>query len=170
MKLNNQMKFKPSQLINWPWFMVTGIIIGLSIFYAREYEVFIRSPVLPWNVGVMLIHLPEYLCFAFLIMTFYRILAVWCISYKISSEEIRMDSGILNRRHKFIELYRVKDYSVNSPFLYRLFGLGNLTLYTSDRTNPVFMLLVITEPEQKYQIIRDLVERNRKAKHVFEVD
>ena len=169
-KINNQIKFKPSQLINWSCFVVTSIIIGLSIFYAREYEVLIRSPMLTGNAGRVLINLPEYLRFAFLLITIYRIVAVWCISYEISSEEIRMDSGILNRRHDFLELYRVKDYAVDQPFLYRLFGLGYLTLYTSDRTDPVFILKAIPNPEEKYRIIRDLVEQNRKAKHVFEVD
>ena len=169
-KLNTQMRFKPSQLINFPWFVVTSIIIGLNIIYAREYEVFIRSPVLPENTGQLLIKLPLYISLFFLLLTSYRIVKVWCISYEISSEEIRMSSGILNRRHDFIELYRVKDYTVDNPFLYRFFGLGNLTLLTSDRTSPVFIMKAIPGPEQKYQIIRDLVELNRKAKHVFEVD
>jgi uncharacterized membrane protein YdbT with pleckstrin-like domain len=167
---NTLMVFKPSQLINWPWFVFTSIIIGLCIIYAREYEVFIRSPVLPGNTGQLLIKFPLYISLFFLLLTSYMIVNVWCISYEISSEEIRMDSGILNRRHDFIELYRVKDYAVNQPFFYRIFGLGYLTLYTSDRTDPVFILKAIHCTEQKYRIIRDLVERNRKAKHVFEVD
>jgi uncharacterized membrane protein YdbT with pleckstrin-like domain len=169
-QINTRIRFKPSQLINLKWFVVTSLIIGLNIIYAREYEVFIRSPVVPENTGQLLIKLPLYISLLFLLLTSYRIIKVWCISYEISSEEIRMDSGILSRRHDFIELYRVKDYAVDQPFLYRLFGLGYLTLYTSDRTDPVFILKVIHGPQQKCRIIRDLVERNRKAKHVFEVD
>jgi uncharacterized membrane protein YdbT with pleckstrin-like domain len=78
--------------------------------------------------------------------------------------------GILSRNHEFVELYRVKDYSLNQPLVYRLFGLGNLTLFTSDRTHPVFTLWAIRDPEKKYQFLREQVERNRKEKHVFEVD
>lgn len=169
-KINTQMKFKPSQLINWPWYVVSFLIIGLSIFYAREYEVLIRSPVLPVTAGQMFMNIPVYVCLIFLLMTSYRIVKVWCITYEISSDEIRKESGILSRKHEFIELYRVKDYSVDKPFLYRMFGLGNLTLYTSDRTSPIFFLQAIPDPQEKYQIIRDLVEHNRKVKHVFEVD
>jgi uncharacterized membrane protein YdbT with pleckstrin-like domain len=107
-QINTQIRFKPSQLINWPWFVATSVIIGLNIIYAREYEVFIRSPVLPENTAQLLIKLPLYINLLFLLLTSYRIVKVWCISYEISSEEIRMDSGILNRRHDFLELYRVK--------------------------------------------------------------
>jgi hemolysin-activating ACP:hemolysin acyltransferase len=69
-----------------------------------------------------------------------------------------------------VELYRAKDNSLNQPLVYRLFGLGNLTLFTSDRTHPVFTLWAIRDPEKKYQFLREQVERNRKEKRVFEVD
>jgi hypothetical protein len=51
-----------------------------------------------------------------------------------------------------------------------MFGLGNLTIYTSDKTTPVLQLNAISEPEEKYTILRGLVELNRREKHVFEVD
>ncbi len=51
-----------------------------------------------------------------------------------------------------------------------MFGLGNLTIYTSDKTTPVFHLYAIRDPEEKYKILRGLVELNRREKHVFEVD
>ncbi|BBE19844.1 hypothetical protein AQPE_4032 [Aquipluma nitroreducens] len=54
--------------------------------------------------------------------------------------------------------------------IYRLFGLGNLIIYTSDKTTPIFRLNAIKDPEEKYKILRGLVELNRREKHVFEVD
>jgi len=169
-KSNKEIKCKPSQLVNWPWFVAMILETGLMISYFREYEVLIRSPTIPVNVSHILITIPGYICLFTLLTAIYNILKVWCISYEISPEEIRIKRGILSRNHEFVELYRVKDYSLIQPLVYRFFGLGNLTLFTSDRTHPVFTLRAIGEPEKKYQLLRELVERNRKAKHVFEVD
>lgn len=169
-KSDKEIKFKPSQLVNWPWFVAMILETGLMISYFREYEVLIRSPTIPVKVSHVLISIPGYICLFTLLTAIYNVLKIWCISYEISQEEIRIKRGILNRNHEFVELYRVKDYSLNQPLVYRFFGLGNLTLFTSDRTHPVFTLRAIGEPEKKYQLLRELVERNRKEKHVFEVD
>ena len=167
---NKEIKFKPSQLVNWPWFVAMILETGLMISYFHEYEVLIRSPTMPVNASLVLISIPGYICLFTLLTAIYHVLKVWCISYEISQEEIRVKRGILSRNHEFVELYRVKDYSLNQPLVYRLFGLGNLTLFTSDRTHPVFTLWAIRDPEKKYQFLREQVERNRKEKHVFEVD
>jgi hypothetical protein len=59
---------------------------------------------------------------------------------------------------------------VDRPLVYRLFGLGNLRVYTSDKTSPVFRLVAIRKPQEIYNILRERVEQNRRDKHVFEVD
>ena len=56
------------------------------------------------------------------------------------------------------------------PLIYRIFGLGNLTVYTSDKTTPILHLYAIRKPEEKYQILRGLVEISRKEKRVYEID
>jgi hypothetical protein len=48
--------------------------------------------------------------------------------------------------------------------------MGNLIVYTSDKTSPVFRLEAINRPEEIYTILRERVEHNRREKHVFEVD
>jgi uncharacterized membrane protein YdbT with pleckstrin-like domain len=95
---------------------------------------------------------------------------VWCIRYEITTEELRHIHGILRRRHGYIELYRIKDFQVDRPLVYRIFRLGNLIVYTSDKTSPVFRLKAIRRPEEIYTILRERVEQNRRDKHVFEVD
>jgi uncharacterized membrane protein YdbT with pleckstrin-like domain len=97
-------------------------------------------------------------------------LKIWCIRYEITTEELRHTHGILRRRHNYIELYRIKDFQVDRPLVYRIFGLGNLIIYTSDKTSPVFRLEAIGKPKEIYTILRELVEQNRREKHVFEVD
>ena len=61
-------------------------------------------------------------------------------------------------------------YAIEKPLIYRIFDLGNLTIYTSDKTTPILHLYTIRKPDEKYQILRGLVELSRKEKHVYEID
>ena len=55
-----------------------------------------------------------------------------CTTYELTSQRLRIRSGVLNRRVDELELYRVKDYAMEQPLLLRMVGLGNLTLADSD--------------------------------------
>ncbi len=50
----------------------------------------------------------------------------------ISTERIRITTGIFTKKTEELELYRVRDTSFLQPFLLRLFDKGILTLTTSD--------------------------------------
>ena len=117
-----------------------------------------------------LLNLPVFLAVLFAGCLGYHMLKIYCLRYEISSEELRYYSGILHRKHEFIELYRLKDYKIDRPFVFRIFGMGNLTIYTSDKTTPVFKMEAIKNPRKIYKTLRGLVEQNRREKHVFEVD
>ena len=38
--------------------------------------------------------------------------------------------------------------TVNKPFIYRIFNLGNLVLHSSDKTNPIITLKAVRNVEQ----------------------
>jgi uncharacterized membrane protein YdbT with pleckstrin-like domain len=114
--------------------------------------------------------LPVYLTVIALLRLGYRILKTRCMRYEITPEELEYHSGIFSRKHEYIELYRVKDFEVERPLLYRLFARGNLILYTSDKTTPVFRMQAIRKPEETYTVLRAFVERIRRLKRVYEVD
>jgi len=163
-------QFKPSQLLNLPVFLL-GILLIPGLFLLDEVinqylpSDFIQAPFYSY-----ILNLPVYLSLLYTFFLGYHILRVYCIRHEISSEEFRYYSGILHRKHEFIELYRLKDFSVDRPLIYRLFGMGNLTIYTSDKTTPVFKMEAIKNPQNIYKTLRGLVEQNRREKHVFEVD
>ena len=52
----------------------------------------------------------------------------------------------------------------------RLFGLGNLTLVTSDKTNPKIYLYAIKNVENVRELFRKNVETSRKKTGTKEVD
>ncbi|TDO05385.1 PH domain-containing protein [Sunxiuqinia elliptica] len=163
-------KLKPSQLLNLPVFLL-GILLIPGLFLLDELlKLYLPVDFVPDKFERYILNLPVFLAVLFAGYLGYYMLKIYCIRYEISSEELRHYSGILNRKHEFIEHYRIKDFAVDRPLIYRLFGLGNLTIYTSDKTTPVFKMEAIKHPQDIYKTLRDLVEQNRREKHVFEVD
>lgn len=163
-------KCRPSQLLNLENFLLTLLFIPIVILMDMMLKEHHLAFLLPEKLAVHVNRLPVYLSILVMLNLIWQILKVYCIRYEIDPEELRYYSGVLSRKHEFIELYRVKDFLIERPLIYRMFGLGNLTIYTSDKTTPVLQLNAISEPEEKYTILRGLVELNRREKHVFEVD
>ena len=163
-------KSRPSQLINLETFLLTVLAVPVILLMDEILKQQLLTQNIPEKLIEHLHRLPYYLGVFVLLNLAYHVLRVFCIRYEIHAEELRYYSGIFRRKYEFIENYRIKDYCVERPLIYRLFGLGNLIIYTSDKTTPVFRLYAIRDPEEKYKILRSLVELNRREKHVFEVD
>tara|TARA_B100001057_G_scaffold235112_1_gene235439 strand:+ start:371 stop:769 length:399 start_codon:yes stop_codon:yes gene_type:complete len=90
--------------------------------------------------------------------------------YELTEERFREKTGILSQKIEELELYRVRDYTVEKPFIMRLFGLGNLILITSDKTNPKIYLYAIRNVESVRDVFRKNVEATRKKTGTKEVD
>ncbi len=163
-------KCRPSQLINLQTFLLTILSIPIVVLLKIMLEEQQVSSILPEKLAFHVDRLPIYLSVYVLINLFWQILKVWCIRYEIDPEQLRYSSGVILRKHEFVENYRIKDFLIEKPLIYRMFGLGNLTIYTSDKTTPILHLYAIRKPEEKYQILRGLVEISRKEKRVYEID
>ena len=150
--------------------MLSLLAIPIIIYIDDVMKEYLPLTFISNEMKVHLYRFPTYLSAFVLINLVYQLLQLHCIQYEVDSEELRCYSGIFKRKHEIIELYRVKDFLIEKPLIYRLLGLGNLTIYTSDKTTPVLRMQAIKEPEEKYKILRGLVELNRREKHVFEVD
>jgi len=163
-------KCRPSQLLNLQTFLLTILSIPILILLMIMLEEQQLSSILPEKLAIHVDRLPIYLSIYILINLFWQMLKVWCTSYEVDPEQLRYSSGIILRKNEFVENYRIKDYAIEKPLFYRIFDLGNLTIYTSDKTTPILHLYAIRKPEEKYQILRGLVEISRKEKRVYEID
>ena len=65
--------------------------------------------------------------------------------FELTSQRLRLYTGVLNRRIDEIELYRVKDTAIEEPFWLRLFKLGTLIIETSDRSHPIVRIYAIDD-------------------------
>ncbi len=163
-------KCRPSQLVNLGHFFVVLLLIPILFISNETVSQIIPVDFIPDNIAAHILKFPVYLLTAALLKLGYHMLKTRCVRYEINPEELQYTSGILRRKHEYIELFRVKDFQVDRPLIYRFFGLGNLIVYTSDKTTPVFRLEAIRKPEEVYTVLRGLVELNRKEKHVYEID
>jgi uncharacterized membrane protein YdbT with pleckstrin-like domain len=90
--------------------------------------------------------------------------------YRVTTERIRVTTGILSKETEEIELYRVRDLRLEQPFLYRIFGKGNLVLITTDETMPILVMEAVPRPMELLDDIRKYVEKRRDLKRVRELD
>jgi uncharacterized membrane protein YdbT with pleckstrin-like domain len=97
-------------------------------------------------------------------------LQVRCTEYEMSSQRLRLRSGVLNKSTHDLELYRVKDVRLLQPFWLRLFGLSHMVLDTSDRSHPHVVLLAIRDAEPLMDVVREHVEALRIARGIREID
>ena len=97
-------------------------------------------------------------------------LVVKNIKYELTTERLKTRHGVINKKMDELELYRVRDYKFDQPIFLRLFGLGNITLQTSDQATPVVIIRAIPNGEALREQIRNAVEDCRVKKRVREVD
>jgi uncharacterized membrane protein YdbT with pleckstrin-like domain len=121
---------------------------------------------LPWYVLWLLLF---WLVIPLLVML-WQWLVIRNTVYELTSERLKLRSGVLNKDLDEVELYRVRDYKLEQPFFLRLFGLGNITLQTSDRSHPRLTLRAVRNGEQLYEQVRQAVEQSRAKKGVRELD
>lgn len=97
-------------------------------------------------------------------------LEVRCTQYELSSQRLRLRSGVLNKETNDLELYRIKDVRLEQPLALRMFGLSNLVLDTSDRSHPQIVVRAIPDAEALMDVVREHVEALRIARGIREID
>ncbi len=122
-----------------------------------------------------LIHLPLYLACVVVVPIPFAV-AKWiqnlCRRYTITTERLRIRSGVFNRKTEEVEFYRVNDYAVAEPLRLRIFGLGNVVLHTADDSSPTVVIEGVRESQALRDEIRKHVEvcRDRKRVRVSELE
>ena len=84
--------------------------------------------------------------------------------YKLTTERLQADTGLLRRALEEVELIRVKDIRLEREMLQRLFGSGTIEVITIDSTAPVLKLHDVAEPERLREAIRNAVQDERQKR------
>lgn len=105
-----------------------------------------------------------------LVILIYKWLQTRCRSYELTTERLKLQEGILSKRLEEIELYRVRDSSLEEPFLLRMFGAGNVILQTTDATSPQIVLQAVPQARAFREHLRSAVEAIRDRKRVRTIE
>ena len=90
--------------------------------------------------------------------------------YELTNERLKTSQGIFSKVTESLELYRVKDIEVLQPFIYRIVGLENIKVNTSDLSSPVILIDGISQEVGLPDKLRNQVEIIRRLKKVRELD
>ncbi|MGI8605046.1 MAG: PH domain-containing protein [Verrucomicrobiales bacterium] len=88
----------------------------------------------------------------------------------LTNQRLKIRRGVFNKETEEVELYRVKDWTIEEPFLQRMLGKGSVRMETSDRTAPTLTLPWLDDPRRFGDLLRTAVELIRDRKRVREVD
>ena len=87
--------------------------------------------------------------------------------YIVTTERVRVISGLLGREHENIELVRLKDVDWKQGVGERLFGIGDIVLNSVDATRPRAVLRNVKHPEEVQEIVRRAMLEARKKYHII---
>ena len=99
----------------------------------------------------------------------YECLYLHKLRYIITSEQLIIQHGVLNRTSDYIALYRVVDFCENRSIMEQLFGLKTVGIFSGDRTNPQLDIYGVKEKLDVVKIIRERVEYNKRRKGIYEI-
>ena len=78
--------------------------------------------------------------------------------YEISDDRLFQTRGFLNLKYEEILLYRVRDLELSRSFGQRNFGVGSITVTSSDKSNPVLVIHNVKEPAAVKELLHQQVE------------
>ena len=76
------------------------------------------------------------------------------IYYEVAADRVEWGRGIFDRRVDNLDMFRVIDLRMRRSLLDCIFGIGTVTLITTDKTDPEFVFERIRRPRRLYDIIK----------------
>ena len=86
--------------------------------------------------------------------------------YQLSEDRLFISVGFLNIKDDEILLYRVRDIDTNRTLWQRLFGVGTITVMSSDKTMPTLELKNVKDPVFVKELIHKQVEEMKIKRRV----
>ena len=149
----------PSQVVNLPVY----ITLGIGIIVATVALLFLRSAAAPSatdDISARALY-PWIIVAIWLLggvaaLTTY--LKVSTTKYVLTTERLRVTTGVLSTMTEDLELRRVRDSIILRPFWARLAGLGDIQILSADASTPRVVLHAVKDPDGIQSKIRSIVQ------------
>jgi membrane protein YdbS with pleckstrin-like domain len=93
-----------------------------------------------------------------------------CKVFELTTQRLKITSGVFTKVTETLELYRVKDIETRQPFFSRLVGIENVQMTTSDASSPFVLIEAVPSSVGFADKLRNQVEIVRQQKRVREID
>lgn len=91
--------------------------------------------------------------------------------YALSDDRLFISVGFLNIRDEEVLLYRIRDINTSRSLWQRIFGVGTISVVSSDKTMPTMTLKNIKRPLEVKELLHHQVEdmKIRRRMHLGEI-
>ena len=86
--------------------------------------------------------------------------------YSLTETRFFVEIGLFNLKEEEILLYRIRDISLSRSFGQRLFGVGTITLHSSDKTSNTQVIKNVKKPREVKEMIFENVESSKKNRQM----
>lgn len=86
--------------------------------------------------------------------------------YALSEDRLFLSVGFLNVKYDDLLLYRIRDISCKRSLWQRLFGMGTITVSSTDKTHGTLVLKNIKHPLDVKELLHNQVEKMKLQRRV----
>ena len=79
-------------------------------------------------------------------------------TYSISEDRLFRETGLLSRTYEEVLLYRIRDISLKRSLGQMIFGVGTITIISSDKSASKLEIENVKAPKEVKELIHQLVE------------
>lgn len=136
----------PSQIVNLKHFLLAGILAAGVIVLA----LLLANPIL-----YVLLVVPA-------VYAWWKWMLIKTLRFTLTDQRIIVSTGVFHKVTNETELYRVRDTTIEEPFFYRMFGVGNIIVYSTDDAEDRLHFNAFPKPHWIKDQIRNYAEVCRK--------
>jgi hypothetical protein len=114
-----------------------------------------------YAAGILIVTLPWVL---------WRWLSLRATRMTLTTQRLRIRTGVLSTHLDELELYRVRDSTLAQTFWQRIVSVGDVVLDTTDASSPRVVLQHLKDAAGVREILRGQVERVRRVQRVREIE
>ena len=90
--------------------------------------------------------------------------------YRLYQESLEVETGLVSRTVDNLQLFRVRDLRLRQSVLGRLFGVGDLSVTSTDQSTPHLTIRGVAEPRALYDTLREGVARSQATRRTMIVE
>lgn len=148
----------PSQVVNLPVYLMLGlgVIVGtVGLLFLRsltpaDADAGAATSLIPWVIVVLWV-----VAGVAALVTYLKTSST---KYVLTTERLRITTGILSTVTEDLELRRVRDSIIVRPFWARMAGLGDVEILSSDASTPRTVLHAIRDPDGVQGKVRSIAQ------------